>query len=73
MPPNASRSERDKCLTQMLRILKRKCSDYGIPHSLKEHQFFVRACDKRRRKAERRKMAARQELPTKKPDRQENW
>lgn len=48
--PNATKADRDRSLAQMLRILKRACNEYGVMHSLKEHEFFIRKTDKKRRK-----------------------
>ena len=65
LPPNASRQERDVNLQRLLRIFKRMCNEAGVMHSLKEHEFFQRKCDIRRRKDSLRKMAARQEFKEK--------
>jgi len=54
LPSNASKAERDKALTTLLRILKRACNEYGVSASLKEREFFVRKCDIRRRKRQMR-------------------
>jgi ribosomal protein S21 len=61
LPPNASRQDREYQLVRLLRIFKRMCNEYGIPAAYKEHEFFVRKCDKRRRKRMAKKAAARQE------------
>ena len=50
LPPNASKSERDRAVQSLLRTLKRACSEAGVTHELKEHEFFTRKCDIRRRK-----------------------
>lgn len=59
LPLNASRQDRERSLSILLRILKRACNDYGIPHSLKEHEFFQRKCDLRRRKKQQARLMAR--------------
>jgi ribosomal protein S21 len=56
-----------------LRILKKKCTEYGIPHELKEHEFFVRKCDKRRRKRMHRLMMARQEFVPEQNQQEDNY
>lgn len=50
LSPNASRAERDRSLTTLLRIFKRACNEAGIMHSLKEHEYFIRKTDIKRRK-----------------------
>lgn len=54
LPPNASKAERDKSLSQLLRIFKRACNEYGIMHELKERESFVRKTDIKRRKKQAR-------------------
>lgn len=76
LPLSASRQDRERGLSQLLRIFKRKCNEYGIMHSLKEHEFFQRKCDLRRRKRDAKLAMARQEFPTdrekERSDRQRN-
>lgn len=40
----------------ILRKFKKMCEDYKINQIYKEHEFFVRECDKRRRKKQKRKL-----------------
>jgi len=65
LPMNASRQERDIHIQRLLRVLKRACNEYGVQQSLKEHEFYQRPCDIRRRKKALRLMAARQEFTEK--------
>jgi ribosomal protein S21 len=64
LPQNATRQEREYNLVKLLRIFKRACNDYGVMHSFKEHEFFVRKCDVRRRKRIAKLAASRQEFTT---------
>jgi ribosomal protein S21 len=50
LPPNPTRQEREKSCIQLQRAFKRACNEYGIMHSIKEHEFFIRKTDKNRRK-----------------------
>ena len=59
---------RQGSIFQLYRNFKRACEDYGIMHEFKEHQFFVRKCDKRRRKKMQKKMMARQEFKEEVPE-----
>ncbi len=34
----------------LVRIFKRACNEAGVMHEFKEHEFFVRKTDKKRRK-----------------------
>jgi ribosomal protein S21 len=68
LSPNASRQERLDSIQKLLRIFKRVCNDYGIMHAYKEHEFFVRECDKRRRKKMAKKIAILQEGKPEKPE-----
>lgn len=52
-------SRRGGNVSNMLRAFKRACNEAGIMHDYKEHEFFTRKTDKRRRKAAMRKMTAR--------------
>lgn len=58
LPMNPTRQEREKSLGILLRIFKRACNEYGIPHILKEKQSFIRKTDKNRRKRMMKKLAA---------------
>lgn len=48
LSPTASRQERLDNIDRMLKILKKACDDYGIPSAYKDHQYFIRKCDRRR-------------------------
>lgn len=50
LPPNASKYDRERSLGQLLKIFKRACNEYGIMHTLKDHEFFIRKTDIKRRK-----------------------
>lgn len=49
LPPNATRQEREKSAQQLLRVFKRACNEYGVMHMYKEHEFYIRPGDKKRR------------------------
>jgi ribosomal protein S21 len=51
LPPGATKSDRDRSTQILLRIFKRACNEAGIMHDFKEHEFFIRPTDKKRRKA----------------------
>ena len=61
--PNASRYEREVAVTRLLRALKRQCNEVGVMQDYRDHEFFQRKCDLRRRKRQMRLIAARQEFP----------
>ena len=50
LPPGANRGDRERSTQILLRIFKRACNEAGIMHDFKEHEFFIRPTDKRRRK-----------------------
>lgn len=50
LPPNPTRQERERSCVQLLRSFKRACNEYGIMHSVREHEFFIRKTDKKRHK-----------------------
>jgi ribosomal protein S21 len=50
LPLGAGRQERDKAIQSLLRALKRACNDAGVTQAYRDHEFFVRPCDIRRRK-----------------------
>lgn len=58
LPPHATKQDYERSLAILLKILKRACTDYGIPKMYKEHEFFERPTDKRRRKRMQAKLAA---------------
>lgn len=62
LPHNASGKERMDNLQRLLKVFKRQCNEYGVLQSFRDHEFFQRKCDLRRRKDAMRKMAARQEF-----------
>ena len=47
LPPGG---DRGRSIQIMLRIFKRMCNEAGIMHEFKEHEFFIRKTDKKRRK-----------------------
>lgn len=66
---NAGRDERMKNIAGLQRIFKRICGDYGILHSYKEHEFFIRKTDKKRRARAQAKLIARLGSETSSKDR----
>ena len=50
VPYNATQQERDQAFRVLLTIFKRRCNDYGIMKSCKEHESFESKPRKDRRK-----------------------
>jgi ribosomal protein S21 len=50
LPFNASKAERDRAAVTLLRIFKRACNEAGVMSTFKEHEFFIRPTDVKRRK-----------------------
>jgi len=50
LPLNANRSDRERSSQTLIRVFKRACNEAGIMHDFKEHEFFIRRTDKKRRK-----------------------
>ena len=55
MPYASAEDNRRECQF-LLKRLKRACQDYGISHLIKQKEYFVRPCDKRRTKEARRQL-----------------
>lgn len=47
---NATQQERDHAFKILLTVFKRRCNDYGIMKSYKEHETFEKGPQKERRK-----------------------
>jgi ribosomal protein S21 len=67
---SGSHADRVRSTQQLLRILKRACNEAGVWHEFKEHEYFIRKTDKKRRKKMLRRRGA-QLQETEKPREQE--
>ena len=68
LPSSARKEDHMRNLTIMQRIFRRMCNDYGINQEYRDHEFFIRESDKRRRK----KMAKRHAQAANKDNYQED-
>ena len=67
LAPHASWDEKWREFTSLLQRFKRVCHDANLAHIMKEKEFFVRACDKRRQKEQKKQLEIRRangQLPT---------
>lgn len=62
LPKGVQRAGRDKQLDVLKKILKRACNLYGIPHELKERQFYIKPGEKKRKAERLKKAVARGEI-----------
>jgi ribosomal protein S21 len=57
LPPYASDDDRYREGLMLQKRFKRACNEFGISHMIKEKEYFIRPCDKRRQKKSRRLLA----------------
>jgi ribosomal protein S21 len=50
LSPHASQSDRDHAFRILLTVFKRRCNEYGVMKSYKEHEYFESKPEKDRRK-----------------------
>ena len=50
LPYNATQQDRDNAFKALMVVFRRKCSEYGISKTFKEHETFEKASVKDRRK-----------------------
>ena len=49
-PPHASDSDKQRIGYGLAKTFKRVCNEAGVMHSFKEHEFYIKPSEKRRRK-----------------------
>lgn len=65
LPKSVQRAGRDKQFDIMKKIFKRACENYGIPHELKEREYYVKPGEKKRKAKRLKKAVARGEIKLK--------